>query len=438
MLLAHGVGGRQDLPIPLAAALTGAVLALLLSFVALGLLWKEPRLGGVPETARTLPRRLGGLVSGPGWAWTWRITGLVMAAYFCVGLLFGPDDPANPTAGTFYVLFWVGLVPLSLLFGPVWRTLNPLRTVHLLGSRAFRRDEEKGLRPLPPWLGHWPAAVGLFGFVWLELVAPERATLPVIRTWLAVYCLAMLAGAVVFGSQWFDRGDAFEAYSGLIGRLSPVGLRRDGVLCWRNPLDGMAELRPAPGLTVLVVVLLGSTMYDSLSGSADWVVFVQESSWPAPVWGTIGLLTVIGLVLAAFTAATGLADTWGAVMKGSAVVEFAPAVVPIAAGYLIAHYFTLLLFEGQRTIVRLGDPLVTGTNPLGGTDRPLNGLGTTPASIAMLQVTVIVLGHVLGTVLAHDRALALFPRRGAVLGQTPLLGLMTAYTSAGLFLLFAA
>ncbi|WP_328709734.1 hypothetical protein [Microbispora hainanensis] len=61
-----------------------------------------------------------------------------------------------------------------------------------------------------------------------------------------------------------------------------------------------------------------------------------------------------------------------------------------------------------------------------------------PAGVATLQVTVIVIGHVLGTVLAHDRALAPSPRRTAVLGQIPLLVLMVVYTVVGLLLLFAA
>ncbi|GAA3422709.1 hypothetical protein [Streptosporangium vulgare] len=288
MLLAHGIGGRQDLPIPFSAALIGAILALLVSFVALGALWTEPRLGGDLRRPRPLASLVQGMVSARAWPWFWRVAGLVAAAYFCVGLLFGPDRVENPTAGVFYVLFWVGLVPLSLLFGPVWPALNPLRTLHLLACRGLGRDPGTGLRPLPEGLGYWPAAAGLLAFVWLELVAPERATLPVIGAWLAVYVVFMLGGAVLFGSRWFDHADAFEVYSTLVGRLAPVVRGPDGVVTWRNSLDGMAGLRPVPGLTVLVVVLLGSTMYDSLSNAPIWVRFVQESSVPAPVMGDGG------------------------------------------------------------------------------------------------------------------------------------------------------
>ena len=44
--LAHGVGSRADLPVPLGLALYGAGFAVLISFLALVLLWRTPRLHG--------------------------------------------------------------------------------------------------------------------------------------------------------------------------------------------------------------------------------------------------------------------------------------------------------------------------------------------------------------------------------------------------------
>ena len=436
-VLAHGIGGRQDLPLSLTELVVGASLALIISFLALGVLWPQARLDAAGRAGRPVPAALARLAGAAWWAWTIRLLGLAAAGYFGIGLLGGPDTADNPTAGALYVLFWVGLAPLSLLLGPVWRALNPLRTLHLLGSLAVRRDPAVGVRALPAGWGYWPGALGLLAFAWLELVAPDRATLPVIGAWLAVYATITLAAGVVYGSTWFDRGDPFEVLSGLVGRLALIGRRNDGVLVWRNPLDGIAALRPAPGLVAVVVVLLGSTMFDSLTGAPAWLRFVQENGLPRTVTGTGGLLAVIGAVAAAYHLATRAAGRRGRADVDRVPGELAHSIVPIATGYLIAHYYSLLVLEGQHTVALLSDPLDTGANWLGTANLTVHTGLITPTGVAALQITLIVLGHLLGTVLAHDRALRLFPRAQAVRGQVPLLALMVAYTVAGLLLLFA-
>ncbi|MEU8289022.1 hypothetical protein AB0C01_32245 [Micromonospora sp. NPDC048905] len=310
-VLAHGVGGRQDLPITLPQLVVAAALTLVVTFVALGLLWREPRLDRDAVGGRPVPRWLARLIDAPAFRWALRGLGLLAAAWFCLGLLGGPDIADNPTAGALYVLLWVGLAPLSLLLGPVWRALNPLRTVHLLATLALRRDPDRGLRELPPGVGLWPAAATLFGFVWLELVAPDRATLPVITAWLAAYAVVLLAGAALFGAAWFDHADPFETYSSLIGQLAPIGRAADGVLVWRNPLDGIAGLRPRPGLVAVVIVLLGSTMYDSLSNAPAWLRFGQENGLHPAATGSGGLVLVIAAVAVAYLLATAAAARIG-------------------------------------------------------------------------------------------------------------------------------
>ncbi|WP_434743471.1 hypothetical protein [Micromonospora sp. SH-82] len=439
-LLAHGVGGREDLPLSLPQLVVAAALTLVITFVALGVLWRSPRLDRDGHVGQPVPRRLAAFLDAPAFRWALRGLGLLAGAYLCLALLGGPDDEDNPTAGVLYVLVWIGLVPLSLVFGPVWRAVSPLRSLYLVLAAAAGRNPDQGLRPLPSGLGVWPAAFGLVAFVWLELVAPGRATLPVINAWLAGYALVMLVGAVRYGVGWFDRADPFQVHSALVGRMAPVGRRDDGVLVWRNPLDGMATLRPEPGLVAVVVVLLGSTMYDSLSTAPAWQRFTQENGLPAVVTGSLGMAGVLALVAVAYHLAVRAAATLGRdgqVAPGRVGGELAHSIVPIAVGYLLAHYYSLLVVEGQRTFALLSDPLGTGANWLGTADwRPLTGL-VTPDTVAALQITLILIGHLLGTVLAHDRSLYLFPRTRAVTGQLPMLVLMVGYTVAGLLLLYA-
>ncbi|MGH8827078.1 MAG: hypothetical protein ACRDVZ_05625, partial [Jiangellaceae bacterium] len=240
------------------------------SFVAAGVVWRTSRLRA--ETAgRAIPAGLQTLADDTVTRWGLRVLGLAVAGFVVVAALFGPNDASNPTAGFVYVVFWVGLVPASLLFGPVWRLLNPLRTIHRGISALAGIRPEEGMWVYPRRLGYWPAAAGLFAFTWLELVAPERTSTVTLLMWLVAYAVVQLFGAVLFGSAWFDRADAFEVYSSLIGRLAPLGRRADGRLVVRNPLHGLDGLRPAPGLAAAVCVLLGSTAYDGFSNAPIWI-----------------------------------------------------------------------------------------------------------------------------------------------------------------------
>ena len=436
-LLAHGIGSREDLPIPLSYALTGAALALLVSFLALGLLWREPKLW--PETAGwAVPPGLQRVLDGRPVRVVLRVLGVLIAAYVLMAATLGKDDALNPTAGAVFVLLWVGVPLLSMLLGPVWRLLNPLRGLHSALSAVLRTSPEHGVTRYPRRWGYWPAALSLFAFVWLELVAPDNTTLRVLRTFFAAYAAIMLLGATYFGSRWFSRADGFEVFSTLAGRLSIFGRRGDGRLVVRDPLSGAAGTPIAPGLFAVVGTLLGSTLYDSFSGSPWWIVKVQESSLDPRLLESLALAAMVVLVTCAFVVAATLSGRQAGLSAARSAGEFAHTLIPIVMGYLVAHYWSLLVVIGQQTVIQLSDPLGTGANWLGTGDRAIDSRLADPTFVSVLQVVAVVTGHVLGVVLAHDRAIRLLPRRHAVVGQLPMLVLMVAYTVGGLSLLFAS
>lgn len=440
LLLAHGVGGRQDLPIAFSSALTGAVVALLATFLVLAAAWRTSRFRGA-AAGRPLPGRLAGVLDSPVFRWALRVLGLLAAGWLVLVLVAGPQATADsPAPGVLYVVLWV-VVPLgSVLFGPIWRAVNPLRTLHLLLARAARMDPDTGPVRLPERLGYWPGAVALAGFVWLELVPRDRATVPVVFLAFVVYAVVMLLGAAAFGAGWFARADPFEVYSSLAARLAPVGRRRDGVLVWRNPFDGLDSTPVAPGLAAVVLVLLGSTAYDSLSNAPQWLRLVQDSQQPALV-GTLGLagaIVLIGLAYLLVTRATGAMTGGPAAGRGQLPAQFAHSILPIALGYMVAHYYSLAVLEGQRTFILGLDPLGTGGNPLGLSTADVSPALAGAGAVATLQVIAVVVGHIAGAIAAHDRAVRLFPSQAAQVGQLPLLLLMVGYTTLGLTLLFAA
>nr|WP_145814662.1 hypothetical protein [Kribbella amoyensis] len=433
----HGIGGRQDLPVPFGFMLTGAGVAIALSFVILGFAWRSPKYRGA-AAGRALPPVVTATVDAGWFRWIVRLSGLAAFGYAGVALLFGADRLTNPIFGVVYILVWVGLVPVSLVFGPVWRTLNPLRTLHLLASRLLRADPGRGLFTLSSRAGLWPGAVWLFAFAWLELVAPDRATLPVLQGWLALYVVGTLFGAVLFGDRWFAAADPFEVYATLMAKLSPWG-RKNGAIVVRRPLENLDSLRPRPGLVAVVAVLLGTTAYDGFSNSTVWIGWAQNSGYSMTLLGTLALATFVLFVLITYSGATFLAGRLSDSSRGLLPGLFAHSVVPIVLGYVIAHYFTLLVLEGQRTLILLSDPLSNGANVFG---TGLLGVNTSIAShsaaIATIQVGAVVVGHLLGVVSAHDRAVASFPRARALAGQVPLLVVMVAYTVGGLLLLFSS
>ncbi|MFB6817754.1 hypothetical protein ACFCV8_24735 [Streptomyces sp. NPDC056347] len=425
-VLAHGIGAQHDLPLSPFYAFAGAFAALFVSFLALGLLWSASRFRG-DEAGRPLPHALQRLADARPTRTAARLLGLAAALYVTLFLLLGPDDPdRNPGPGAVYVLLWVGLVPASLLLGPVWRALNPLRTVHLLACRALRRDPAAG-RPLPARLGLWPAAAGLFAFTWLELVSPDPASTGDLLLFLTLYSAVHLAGAARHGDGWFDRADAFEVYSGLLARLSPLGRRpTDRRLVLRSPFNGLDATPQRPGLVATVCVMLGSTAYDGFSDSPSWITTVQTSPLGRTAAATLGLLGAVVLVAALYALCAGAVRLISGRLDHP-LTAFAHSLVPIALGYLVAHYFTLFVTEGPRTLM-----VAAGTDGPAPPEPPLG-----PGGVATLQVASIVLGHVLGVVAAHDRSVRLFPPGRAVAGQLPLLVLMVTYTIGGLSLLIA-
>ena len=65
VVLAHGIGERQDLPLPLSFVVIGAAAALVVSFWALAALWRRPVLGRI-DHGRPLPPGLARALTSPG------------------------------------------------------------------------------------------------------------------------------------------------------------------------------------------------------------------------------------------------------------------------------------------------------------------------------------------------------------------------------------
>jgi hypothetical protein len=434
---AHGLGGAKDLPIPSELAIAGAVAALVVSFTVLAVAWREPRYDAA-TSGRPAPAWLDRIVSSRALAVAARVLGMAFFLYVAAAAVFGEDTLINPFLGTFYVILWVGLVPASLLLGPVFRAVSPARTISMLFAKISGVPEGEGLYVYPARLGYWPAAVGLFAFVWLELVYPNATDVGPVRLWCAAYLGIMFIGSALFGTTFLARADPFEVYSSLVAKLSVWG-RRDGVLVLRSPLANLDTVVPRPGLVAVVGVLFGSTAFDSFRESTAWLKLVQSMStsrvWPDTL-ALIAFSAGVAFVLAVATMATGVRSD---IPRRSLPNLFAHSVIPIIVGYIVAHYLTYFVEYGQQTLIQLSDPFSRGDDFLGTADLQVNyWLSAHPTFLAVSKVAAVTLGHVVGVVAAHDRAIKLLPPRHQLTGQLPLLVAMVAFTVGGLYLLFAA
>lgn len=424
----------------------GAVAALTVSFTVLAVAWREPRYER-PDAGRALPT-LGRVVDSVPFAVAARTVGMAVFAIAVIAAVLGEDRLTNPIFGIVYVWWWVGLVPLSLLLGPVYRAISPVRTINLLFAKISGADPGAGILTYPERLGYWPAAIGLYAFVWMELVYPHRLDLGPLRLWLAAYIAVMLVGGALFGTRFFERADPFEVYSTLVSKLSVWGRRQVGgyrELALRSPLQNLATVEVRPGLAAVVAVLLGSTAFDSFTGSSLWIQFVQTnetiaaSPWLGEVVTNLGLLGSVLVVGAIYALGTMLTPVDAPTRRSALPGQLAHSIMPIVVGYVFAHYLRVLVEYGQQTFIQISDPLSNGSNWFGTADySPSFWLAFHPTFLAWTKVIAVVAGHVVAVIAAHDRSIALLPRRAQLTGQLPLLLAMIAFTAGGLVLLFAS
>ena len=456
---AHALASRQDLPIPAWLFAWGASIVLIVSFIALSIAWRKPRFEqpGWRPAGAGLSRAL---LSWPAQA----LCGLIGISLLGVAVysgLRGTEAPDRNFTLTFlFVTCWLGFPFFSALLGDIFRPFNPWRAVGRVAGAGFRAIA--GQRPVhlsyPDWLGRWPAAVGLMAVVWLEVVYgssggvavgldPETAAVAALIY--SGYTLSMMA---LFGTEeWCERGEIFSVYFGMFSQLGVFGVE-DGRLGRRRPLSAATRWATLPGSAAVVIASIATTSFDGASEGAFKGGIENTFEWFADrgfdlttslrLTDTIFmLLCFAGVGLVYMLGVRGMRTVRGAPSLTQLRVGFAHTLIPIALAYLVAHYFSLFVFQEQAQFTYLlSDPLGTGTTDLFGTaSAGVDYTILTANTIWYVQVGALVVGHVLGLTLAHDRALVYWPDyRLAARSQYWMLAVMVAFTCFGLYLLSVA
>jgi hypothetical protein len=445
---AHGLVGKQDLPIPRWLFAWAAAIVLVVSFVALAVLWPRPRLEEPRE--RRLLRVPAGLEA---------LTGLIGVAILVIvvyaGLAGVQTSTANLTPTVVYVLFWVGIPVLSVLFGDVFRAFNPWLAIGRATGWLVKRVGA-GADPLayPERLGRWPATLGILAFAWVELAYTNKADPSTLSIMILAYTATQIVGMSVYGTEaWSRNGDAFGVYFGLFSRLSPLHWVR-GELRGRAPLAGAPRLDPVRGTVPLLCTMIGTTSFDGFSQGPLWTgtnglgiqlqhrfldigLNAEHALEVAFTIGLVGVVLVIGgLYRLGVIGMRSVGEDHAATELGR---RFVHSLIPIALAYVIAHYCSLLLYQGQAIGYLISDPLGHGSDIFGTAGKTIDYNVITANGVWYVQVVALVTGHAAGLALAHDRALSTYrSARAATRSQYWMLVVMIGFTSLGLWLLSAA
>lgn len=425
LCLAPGVAFACALPpsvvmtLPTGWYMVGAALTVALTAILGGMAGRLPGMGArllwqrrvlVPETLSSYLGFLG------------------FAGLIGIGFLGSTDPMHNLLTLIFWTGIWVALPLASMVFGNLWRCINPWTAPVRMVRVLLGRSAGVGLSRL----GYWPAVVGLFGFVWFEIISLSPDDPRVLAQVALAYWVVIFALAVAEGDEWLQQGEFLTVYLGLIAKIAPFWLEVEGRVArlyigW--PGAQVLRMPPlAPSAVVFVTLVLAGLTFDGLHETFFWLGLIGENplefTGRSAVQGvnTLGLLGVWGL-----TAAAVLAQVRG---DGLLALSF----LPIAAGYHGAHYLTTLLTSGQYTLAALNDPLFRGDAVLGLPPFYVSFGFLGDARVMLLvwnaQFAAIVGAHVVAVILA----LRLSSSR-SIRAHVPMTALMVGYTVLGLWLL---
>jgi hypothetical protein len=471
---AHAIGGTFQLPVPLWLYLAGAGAAVAASFVVVTLAsgGGSALAGAAGYPTRPLPSGLAAVarigLRALGLAWWY---GAIAA-----GILVGDITPLP--AVLLWIGIWVGLPIVAVLVGNPWPSLSPFRTTYAalewVGARLGRDPLDLGLH-YPPGLARWPAVALLGAGLWAELILPGGDVAGTVAALMVGYTLLTLGGLVTFGPvAWLRNAELFEVELGWFGRIGPLARRsRTAALCAgceeacdpercldcpecataaedgeRRPelrpwIVGLTEVgRPGWSDVAFIVLALAGVTYDGLRETwggallfraiypAVSAVLGPTSAATFLLVDTLQLVVVLVAFLAAFAAVAFVTRALGhgpSAALGQLAGRYAVALLPIAGGYVIAHYLTLVI----QGVVWLPSLLV---DPLMGMAPQLDAIPV--VVVWYLSVAAIVGGHIAGIALAHRLALADAPGRAVVAGL-PMVALMVGYTVLSLSIIAA-
>ncbi len=479
MAVAHGFGEKYDLPVPLTFFVTGAGLAVALSFIIVAVFVRRTPSATDYPRLNLLKWWLARALASPPVIRTLRVAAvLILLLVLLTGALGINRSTVNIAPVLVWVYWWVGIAFASALLGNVWGLINPVRTLYewidalarrvIPGGLSFGEDDSS----YPAAWGAWPAVIIFALFAWFEIAYEGSAEPLSLAIAIIGYCMITWWGMAVFGADaWMRNADVFSVVFGVFARFAPTELRVVSPSGEPESIDDVEAYRAAPperrefglrppgaGLLnsagtstsymILVVVLLSTVTFDGLQDTPPWARIVHWAFVNSPGWtstavtlvNTIGLFAFAGAFVAAYLGFCAImarsGDDPATRSTLAAARVFALSLVPIAFAYHLAHFFSYLLIQGQVVIPHASDPFGFGWDLFGTSAYAVN-IGIINARFVwILAVVAIVIGHVIAVFLAHSTALRHFGAHDVALrSQRAMLVLMVGYTMVSLWIL---
>lgn len=442
-IYAHAFGQSYNLPLPSWLYVYGGGATIIISFLLIGLFTnKSNKHSKYPTKQLTNIRIITVLTSVPAI----RIYRIVSVGLLCLMILASflgiQDTSSNFATVFFWIIFLLGALYSTAILGNYWQRVTPLRLL----AQAFTKNRD--IRQYPKNLAYLPAFVFFFMVIALEFLSADIGITPDIFGLLVIgYITFTIIGATMYGiDQWFFHNEVFSVLFRLLSTLS-IFEKRNNKLYLRPPFVGLfTEVVDHWSLLLFILFMLSSTAFDGFRNTYSWVKLDLIAAHAYNFLGTQGFVffELLFLLLSPFIFGTfylvairlikTLVRTKYSIMQ--LALAFGPSLIPIALAYNVAHYYTLLLVQGQTIIPLAADPFAQGWNLFNGRAYVPN-IGIVGANfIWHSQVSIIVIGHIVAVFVAHVKAQELFgSSKKALISQVPMLIVMVFYTIFGLWLL---
>jgi hypothetical protein len=279
---------------------------------------------------------------------------------------------------------------------------------------------------------------------------------------LLAYSVLNIVAAALFGADaWFRHGELFAVFFRLIGKMAPIEYlsgktRASGTsIRLRPPFIGLIEeSADHPSILLFVLFMLSSTAFDGVHQTLPWVQVFWKTIYPALAalidrpypffvglyynwqWAMLWLSPFVYLAIYLFFVWLMKLVTGSHRAVRDLALQFAYCLIPIAFVYNVTHYYPLLVSHAPAMLRLISDPFGVGWNLFGTARIVQQPITLLAGGVWHTQVGLILFGHVVSVYLAHAQALRMFPgSRQALRSQLPMLVLMVAFTTVGLWIL---